>query len=88
MIKRTNGFLEEYYQKSKRREIIIGQELMMVLERLSEEMQGDEFIYDTSSADLRIDFIENCVKMTKSPFYGKPMTLMLFPKAFISALYG
>ena len=88
MIKRTNGFLEEYYQKSKRREIIIGQELMMVLERLSEEMQGDEFIYDTSSADLRIDFIENCVKMTKSPFYGKPMTLMLFQKAFISALYG
>ena len=88
MIRRTNGFLEEYFQKSKRQEIIIGQELMMVLERLSEEMQGDEFIYDTTSADLRIDFIENCVKMTKSPFYGKPMTLMLFQKAFISALYG
>ena len=37
---------------------------------------------------MRIDFIENCVKLTKSPFYGQPMELELFQKAYISALYG
>ena len=49
---------------------------------------SDLNIYDTSDADLRLDFIENCIRCTKSPFYGQPMKLLLFQKAFISALYG
>lgn len=88
MIIKTNGFLEEYYEKAKKREIIVGHELMTELENLMEDMNGDEFNYDTTIADERIDFIENCVKLTKSPFYGKPMKLLLFQKAFISALYS
>ena len=88
MIKHTNGFLEEYREKAKSGEIIIGQELMMELNNLYEDMQSDEYVYDTTDADLRIDFIEGCIRLTKSPFYGKPMELMLFQKAFISALYG
>lgn len=88
MIIKTNGFLEDYFEQAKKREIIIGQELMMELERLIEDLNGDEYGYDTTNADLRIDFIENCVKLTKSPFYGKPMMLLPFQKAFISALYG
>lgn len=88
MIIKTNGFLEEYYEKTKKGEIIIGQELRMELDRLIEDMNGNEYDYDTTEADQRIDFIENCVKLTKSPFYGKPMKLLLFQKAFISALYG
>lgn len=88
MIVKSNGYLEEYYNKSKSGEILIGWELKTELENLIEDMSGDEYIYDTSTADLRIDFIENCVRLTKSPFYGQPMKLMLFQKAFISALYG
>lgn len=88
MIIKTNGYLEEYYEQAKKGEVIIGQELMMELENLMEDMKGNEYDYDTSSADIRIDFIENCVKLTKSPFYGKQMKLMLFQKAYISALYG
>lgn len=88
MIIKTNGFLEEYYEKTKKGEIIIGQELRMELDRLIDDMNGNEYDYDTTEADQRIDFIENCVKLTKSPFYGKPMKLLLFQKAFISALYG
>ena len=88
MIVKSNGCLEEYYDKSKSGEIIIGWELKTELENLIDDMNSDEYIYDTSTADLRIDFIENCVKLTKSPFYGQPMKLMLFQKAFISALYG
>lgn len=88
MIRKTNGFLEEYFEKAKKGEIIVGRELRMELERLIEDMNGNDFDYNTTDADLRIDFIENCVKLTKSPFYGQPMKLLLFQKAFISAVYG
>ena len=88
MIIKTNGFLEEYYEKTKKGEIIIGQELKTELKTLIDDMQGEDYLYDTTNADIRIAFIENCVRLTKSPFYGQPMVLMLFQKAFISALYG
>lgn len=88
MIKYSNGYLEEYHSKIMSGEIIAGYELKDELDKLMEEMQDDRYIYDTRSADLRMDFMENCVKLTKSPFYGQPMILMLWQKAFISAMYG
>ena len=88
MIRKSNGYLEEYFDKCKSGEILIGQELMMELKRLMEDMNDSRYVYDTTDADTRIHFMENCVRLTKSPFYGKPMILMLWQKAFISAVYG
>ena len=88
MIIKTNGYLEEYHEKIITGEILVGQEMKIELDRLIEDLNEDEYDYDTTKADDRIDFIENCVRLTKSPFYGQPMELMLFQKAFISALYG
>lgn len=88
MIKYSNGYLEEYYQQIMSGEIVAGWELKNELSKLMEEMDDDRYIYDTTDADLRMDFMENCVRLTKSPFYGKPMQLMLWQKAFISAMYG
>lgn len=88
MIKKSNGYLEEYYQKCKSGEILVGQELMQELENLIADMNNPNYYYDTTDADLRIDFMENCVRLTKSPYYNKPMVLMLWQKAFISAVYS
>lgn len=88
MIKKSNGYLEEYYNKCRAGEIVVGSELMTELEKLIQDIDDDEYIYDTTSADVRIDFIENCIRLTKSPFYGQPFKLELFQKAFICALYG
>lgn len=88
MIKKSNSYLEEYFTKCCAGEIMVGSELMTELEMLLQDMDSDEYIYDTSSADIRINFIENCLRLTKSPFYGKPFKLELFQKAFICALYG
>ena len=88
MIVHTNGYLEEYYQKIMSGEIIAGYELKDELTKLMEDMQSDRYIYNCKSADMRMDFMENCIKLTKSPFYGQPMVLMLWQKAFISAVYG
>lgn len=88
MIVKTNGYLEEYYSQIKSGKIVVGYELQLELDKLMAEMDSDEFIYDTTDADIRIDFIENCIRLTKSPFYGQPMKLMLFQKALISAFYS
>lgn len=88
MILKSNGYLEDYYQQIMDGSIIAGQELKAELSKLISELDDDRYIYDTREADLRMDFMENCVRLTKSPFYGQPMKLMLFQKAFISAMYG
>lgn len=88
MIKYTNGYLEEYHQKIMNGEILAGQELKCELDKLIEELDDDRYIYDTRDVDLRMEFMENCVRLTKSPFYGQQMILMLWQKAFISAMYG
>ena len=51
-------------------------------------MTDDRYIFDTTDADQRIDFMEHCIRLTKSPFYGKPMKLLLWQKAFITAVYS
>jgi phage terminase large subunit-like protein len=68
--------------------ILVGQELYTELKNLAEDFNNDEYYYNTDAARLRMDFMENCIKLTKSPFYGKPMVLMLWQKAFIETLYS
>ena len=83
-----NSFLLEYRARAEAGEIIIGQELMTELDNLAEDMQNDRYVYDRADALLRMDFMENCVRLTKSPYYNKPMVLMLWQKALIEAFYS
>lgn len=83
-----NSFLLEYHARIESGEILVGQELWQELKNLKEDFQNDEYFYDTTDAMLRIDFMEHCVRLTKSPYYNKPMVLMLWQKAFIEAVYS
>lgn len=84
-----NSNLLRYKAKIDGGEIIVGQELYMELENLIEDLfHNDEYFYDTAAAELRMDFMANCVRLTKSPFYGKPMVLMDWQKAFIETVYS
>ena len=83
-----NSFLLEYHARIECGEIIVGRELWLELERLREDFYNDSFIYNTDDALLRMNFMENCIRLTKSPYYGKPMLLMLWQKAFIEAIYS
>lgn len=58
------------------------------MQNLKEDFLNDAYYYDTEDALLRMDFMENCVRLTKSPYYNKPMILMLWQKAFIEAVYS
>lgn len=84
-----NSNLLRYKAEIDEGKILVGQELYMELENLVDDLfHNDEYFYDTEEAILRMDFMENCVKLTKSPFYGKPMVLMIWQKAFIETMYS
>lgn len=83
-----HSYLLEYREAIRRGEILVGVELRTELDNLIRDMDDPRYIYDTSDAEMRMDFMENCIRLTKSPFYGKPMKLMLWQKAFIEAIYS
>lgn len=83
-----NSFLLEYHARIECGEIIVGRELWQELNNLREDILNDAYIYDTKDALLRMNFMERCVRLTKSPYYNKPMVLMLWQKAFIEAVYS
>lgn len=83
-----NSYLLEYKERAEAGEYIIGQELQIELENLAEDFHNDRYFYNTDDALLRMNFMENCVRLTKSPFYNKPMVLMPWQKAFIETVYS
>ena len=83
-----NSFLLEYRARCESGEIIIGQELAIELDNLAEDLRNDRYIFNRDAALLRMDFMEHCVRLTKSPYYNKPMKLMLWQRAMIEAFYS
>ena len=88
MISIDESYLRQYKEEIDAGKIIAGQELRIELANLVEDLATGRYIYDTTDARMRMDFMENCVKLTKSPYYGQPMKLMLWQKAYIEALYS
>lgn len=82
------SYLLQYRDAIRRDEIVAGVELITELDNLITDLDDPRYIYDTRDAEQRIDFMENCIRLTKSPFYGRPMKLMLWQKAFIEVVYS
>lgn len=83
-----NTYLVQYREAIRSGEIIAGMELIMELDNLIEDLEDPRFYYDTTGAYERMDFMENCIRLTKAPFYNKPLKLMLWQKAFIEVVYS
>lgn len=84
-----NSYLLKYKAEIDEGKILVGQELYMELENLTDDLfHNDDYYYNTDAANLRMDFMENCIRLTKSPYYGQPMVLMLWQKAFIETVYS
>lgn len=83
-----SNYLIQYREAIKRGEILAGIDMISELDNLIADLNDEQYRYDTKDAELRIDFIEHCIRLTKAPFYGKPMQLMLWQKAFIEVVYS
>lgn len=81
-------FLQEYTEKVFSGEIITGIEIKRMLKILKKDRESGKYIFDSSYAELRIKFIETFCIQGKAPFYGKTPKLMLWQKAFLTALYS
>ena len=82
------NYLIEYYQKVISHEILVGEELKTMLQRLIDDLDNPRFEFDEKPGNLRIDFIQTFCKHTKSPFNGQPFILELWEKALIQTAYG
>lgn len=82
------NYLIAYREAIRTGEIIAGRELIDELDQLIDDLKNPRYTYDTTGAYERINFMENCIRLTKSPFYNKPMKLMLWQKAFIEVVYS
>ncbi len=82
------NYLKEYYRQIQEGEILVGKELLTVLEGLIEDLNNPRYIFDEKPGKIRIDFIETFCKHTKSPFNGEPFILELWEKAVLQVAYG
>ena len=81
-------FLQEYTEKVFSGEIVAGTELKRMLKMLQADRESGKYIFDTKYSELRIEFIETFCKQGKAPFYNQTPKLMLWQKAFLTALYS
>lgn len=84
----ANTWIAKYVRAIDSGRCICGEELRHGLQNVLDEIGQDGTYYDTAKADDCIDFVENCCRLTKSDFYGKPFRLLLWQKAFIEVFYS
>lgn len=85
---KTN-YIKEYYGKIDKGEIVASKRVKAIYKRLVEEIDNPgKYHFDIRKAQRPIDFIQRFCKQSKGDWYGKPIRLLLFQKAFIQALYG
>ena len=83
-----NTYLYQYREAIRRKKVRAGREIIMELDNLINDFYDTQYLYNPADAYIRIDFIETFVKLTKAPFYGKTMKLLLWQKALIEVAYS
>jgi phage terminase large subunit-like protein len=81
-------YLEEYADLIKHREIVVGYWMKKAIRNLIEDLESGNYIYDTTESDRRIRFEEKLCLQSKAPYFGKPLVLMPWQKAWWECLYS
>lgn len=86
------NYITEYWKEIESEECVVSRRVRKVYEQLARRIEqpeeGARYIFDEKKALRPIEFIERFCKHSKGEWAGKPVTLELFQKAFISALFG
>lgn len=80
----------EYWDGIQSGRFIVSKRVEKLYAKLAGEIKAPagRYIYDEARANRPIEFIERFCKHSKGEWSGKPVTLELFQKAFIAALFG
>ena len=83
-----HSYIKEYAEAIKSGEVVVGWKIKAVVKHLVKSMEDERFIFDPTYAHKRMEFQEKYCLQGKAPYYGKPIKLMLWQKAFWEAFYG
>ncbi|CAB1255645.1 Terminase [Ruminococcaceae bacterium BL-6] len=80
----------EYWDGIRAERFIVSKRVAKLYERLADEIRNPKgrYLFDEDRAARPIEFIERFCKHSKGEWAGRPVTLELFQKAFIAALFG
>ena len=84
------NYIKQYYNEINNGKRIVSARVRKQYEKLVDDIDKPTggYIFDESRASKPIRFIEQFCKHSKGEWAGKPVTLELFQKAYISALFG
>jgi len=84
------SYIEQYYNEIKAGNCIVSKRVKKQYKKLVDDIKKPTggYIFDENRASKPIRFIEQFCKHSKGEWAGKPVTLELFQKAYISALFG
>ena len=84
------NYIREYIREIRSGRCIVSERVRKVYEKLDQETEdpSGKYIFNEKKATRPIEFIERFCRNSKSEWAGKPITLMLFQKAYIQALFG
>lgn len=80
--------LQTYWSMIQSGEVIVGKYLKKEIRNLIRDLDDPSYIYDTRESDKRIKFMETFCLQGKQPYFGKPLVLLPWQKAFWEALYS
>ncbi|GHU96334.1 terminase [Clostridia bacterium] len=83
------NYIEQYNNAIQRGEINACRRVKSIYARLVDDLRKPEkYVFDEARATRPITFIETFCRHSKGEWAGQPVTLELFQKAFIQALFG
>lgn len=86
LVYENNTYLQEYIEEVKTGKKQACEKLKKQLAQLEELLSDDRVVFDTRLADIFIFFCENIYKQRRGRFRGKHLKLMLWQKAWATAL--
>lgn len=81
-------YLEQYYADIKSGKEIVGYWMKKQIKNLIADLDDPAYIYDTTEAHKRIDFMEHLCLQGKQPYYMQPVKLLLWQKAWWESIYS
>lgn len=81
-------YLEQYHADIKSGKEIVGYWMKKQIKNLISDLDDPAYIYDTTEAHKRIDFMEHLCLQGKQPYYMQPLKLLLWQKAWWECIYS
>jgi len=86
--KQKTNWIFTYYQGIKNGHYLTGRFVTLLYEYLVKGLHEKQFFFDVSKADAAIEWIETHCFHTEGPLAPQPLTLEVWQKAMISAIFG